>query len=383
MTKAGFHAWWLTVMGRLQPHATLEQANAQVAASSSAVLHEAIPDANWIAAHEKRHFAFIAESGSTGFTYVRLLFQKPLMALFAMCGGVLLLACLNLASLLMARGAARRKELATRLAMGATRRRLLQQLLVESLLIAVLGTAAGLALAPIVGQAISSMLLAGQDEIHVDTSAGLRVFAFSALAAMVATLLVGLVPAFQATSGTLNEQIKNGQQSTQTYERRGLLPRAIMASEVALALMLVVGAGLLTSSLMRLYRSGAGFDPHGVENIALSMDQQPLTGDALMQFYRQLGQGLAHQPGVKNVSFARMAPFTHWVWDEDFSVAGGKSFDIYENSVAPDYFQTMRIPLYEGRDFNWNDTLVRVPRSFLIGQPRDCCFTIRIRLGRW
>jgi predicted permease len=356
MTKAGFHAWWLTVMGRLQPRVTLAQANAQVAAGSTAILHEAIPDAKWIAAHEKHGFTFMAESGSTGFTYVRTFFRKPLMAVFAMCGGVLLLACLNLASLLMARGAARQKELATRLSMGATRRRLVQQLLVESLLIAVLGTAAGLALAPIIGQAISSTLLGGQTEMHVDTSLDIRVFTFAALAAILAALLVGLVPAFQATSRTLNEQMKNTQHSTQVHERRGLLPRAIMASEIALALMLVVGAGLLSSSLVRLYRSGAGFDPHGIENIELSMDQQPLTGNALMQFYRQLGQELAHQPGVTSISFARMAPFTHWVWDEDFSAAGGKSYDIYENSVAPDYFQTMRIPLFEGRDFNWNDT---------------------------
>jgi predicted permease len=258
LTAAGFHAWWLTVMGRLQPQVSVEQASAQVSASTNAIAHEVIPDAKWIASRERQHFRFVAESGSAGFTYVRFLFRKPLLAVFAMCGGVLLLACLNLASLLMARGTARQKELATRLAMGATRARLMQQLLVETLLVAVLGTAAGLAFAPIVGQAISSVLLGGEREIHVDTSLDIRVFAFAAIAALVASLFVGLVPAFRATSGTLNEQMKNGQRSTQTYERQGLLPRAIMGCEVALALMLVVGAGLLTSSLVRLYRSGAG-----------------------------------------------------------------------------------------------------------------------------
>lgn len=356
MTDAGFHAWWLTVMGRLQPGATLEEADAQVAASSTAILHEVIPDAKWIAAQEKRHFTFKVESGSTGFTYVRLFFRKPLMAVFAMCGGILLLACLNLASLLMARGAARQKELATRFAMGGTRWRLMQQLLVESLLIAVLGTAAGLAVAPFVGQTLSSLLLGGHSETHVDTSLDLRVFAFASLAAIVVTLLVGLVPALQATSGTLNEQMKNGQHSTRSSERQRLLPRAIMASEVALALMLVVGAGLLASSLVRLYTSGSGFDPRGIQNIALSMDQQPLKGDGLTQFYRQLGDGLRRQPGVKNVSFALLVPFSHVQWDEDISGTGGKSYDVYENSVAPDYFKTMGIPLYGGRDFSWSDT---------------------------
>jgi predicted permease len=356
MTAAGFHAWWLTVMGRMRPGATLEQANAQVYASTSAVLHEAIPDAKWIAEREKRHFQFTAESGSAGFTYIRLTFRKPLVAVFAMCGGILLLACLNLASLLMARGTARQKELATRLAMGATRRRLLQQLLVESLLIALTGTAAGLAISPLVSKALSVLLLGGQSEAHIDTSLDLRVFAFAALAAIVAALLIGLVPALQATSGNLNDQIKHGQHTTLAYERQAILPRAMMAGEVALALMLVVGAGLLASSLVRLYKSGAGFDPRGVENIAFRMDQQPLQGDALKQFYRQLGEGLSHQPGVSDVSFAMMVPFTHYVWDEDFSVAGNKSYNIYLNNIAPAYFQTMRIPLFAGRDFRWSDT---------------------------
>jgi predicted permease len=355
LTAAGFHAWWLTVMARMNPEATLEQANADVSANSSAILHEVISDANWIAKREQRHFRFTAEAGSTGFTYIRLFFRKPLMAVFAMCGGILLLACLNLASLLMARGTARQKELATRLAMGATRRRLLQQLLVESFLIAVTGTAAGLVISPLVSQAISALLLGGQYETHLDTSLDLRVFAFAALAAIGAALLIGLLPALRATSGTLSEQMKHGQHTTLASERQAILPRVMMAVEVALALMLVVGAGLLASSVLRLYNSGTGFDPRGVENIAFSMDQQPLKGDALMQFYRQIGEGLRRRPGVKNVSFAWIVPFGHFQWDEDLSAGDGKVHDIYENSVAPDYFNTMRIPLLSGRDFRWND----------------------------
>ncbi len=205
-------------------------------------------------------------------------------------------------------------------------------------------------------QSLSVALLGGQLETHIDTSLDMRVFLFAALAAMLASLLIGLLPALQATSGSLNDQIKHGQHSTLAYEGRNILPRAMMTCEVALAMMLVVGAGLLASSLVRLYKSGVGFDPRGMENIALSMDQQALEGDALVQFYRQLGDGVNHQPGVRNVSFAAMVPFTHFVWDENFSALAGKSFDIYQNAVAPAYFQTMRIPLFEGRDFRWNDT---------------------------
>ena len=119
--------------------------------------------------------------------------------------------------------------------------------------------------------------------------------------------------------------------------------------------MLMVGAGLLASSLVRLYRSAAGFDPNGIQNIAFSMDQQPLKGDALMQFYHQLGEGLRQQPGVTNVSFAGIIPFTHYVWDENFSAPAGKEYDIHQNGVSPGYFETMRIPLFRGRDFRWTD----------------------------
>jgi predicted permease len=382
MTAAGFHAWWMVVMGRLSPQATLLQANAQVAAESGAILREAVPDAGWIATQEKKHFHFVAESGSGGFTYLRLVFRKPLTVVFAMCGGILLLACMNLASLLMARGAARQRELATRLAMGATRRRLVQQLLVESLIIAVAGTAAGLAISPLVGKSLSLVLLGGHSEMQIDTSLDIRVFAFAALASIVATLLVGLVPALQATSGSLNEQIKNGQHTTQAHERRRILPKIMMAGEIGLALMLVVGAGLLAASLVRLYRSGAGFDPRGIQNISYSMDQQALKGDALMQFYEQLGDGLIHQPGVTSVSFARIVPLTHYVWDQSYSGAGGKEQDIHRNDIGPDYFKTMRIPLYEGRDFTWNDSKASGLKLILNKTAAQLLFPDRSALGQ-
>jgi predicted permease len=383
MTAAGVHAWWLTVMARLQPGATLEQAKAQVGSVSTAVMHEVPSDADWLARMEKQHFHIVAESGSAGFTYVRLSYRKPLGAVLAMCGGILLLACMNLASLLMARGAARQPELATRLALGATRRRLVQQLLVESLLIALMGTAAGLAVAPVVSQSLTAILLGGERQTHVDTSLDIRVFAFAALAAIVAALLVGLVPALQATSKSLNDQIKIGQHTTQANERRRILPRAMMAGEVALALMLVVGAGLLASSLVRLYLSGAGFDPNGIQNIAISMDKQPLKGEPLLRFYRQLEDGLSRQPSVSSVSLARIVPFSHRVWDDEMSAGARKPEDIYHNAVAPDYFHTMRIPILSGRDFSWSDTPSSGPKIILNQSAVKLLFPDRAPLGQF
>jgi predicted permease len=129
-----------------------------------------------------------------------------------------------------------------------------------------------------------------------------------------------------------------------------------MASEVGLALMLVVGAGLLAESLLRLYKSDAGFDPRGVVNIAFNMDKQPLQGDALAELYHQIGERLRQQPGVKSVSFSLLIPLTGSGWDQPFSVPGGTPRELNLNVVGPAYFATMRIPMVKGRDFRWSDT---------------------------
>ena len=353
----GIQAWWLIVGARLKPGVSMEEANAALLTVSNPILHEAgAADARFIAEKEKGHFHFAAEPGSKGYTYARVLFRKPLVAMFAMCGGILLLACLNLASLLMARGVARERELATRLAMGATRRRVVQQLLTESLTLAVLGTAAGLTAAPLVSRSLAALAENGWTEMRLDTSLDLSVFVFAALVALVSSILIGLVPALQATAGNLNDHIKEGQQIRPAFERRKILPRLLMATEIAVALTLVIGAGLLATSLLRLFKSGAGFDPNGLVNVAFKMDKQQLEGDALMRLYQQLGEGLSHQPGVKSVSFEFIVPLSHRGWNGRYFTPAGGTHLIYMNAVGPNYFGTMRIPLYLGREFSWNDS---------------------------
>lgn len=353
---AGTHAWWISVMARLRPGATLEQTNAALKTVSGPILHESTDDARYIQNEEKEHFYFAAEPGSNGFAYVRFLFRKPLVTMFAMCGGILLLACLNLASLLLARGAARERELATRLALGATRTRLVRQLLIESLLLATVGTALGLALAPIVSHLLAAMLAGNSEGMVLDSSLDLRVFGFAALIAVTAAVLIGLIPAMRATGGDLNAQIKVGQHAAKTRDHGKVLPRVLMTSQVALALVLVAGAALLATSLVRLYRSGLGFDPQGVVNIAFSMDKQQLQGDQLMELYRQIGEDLKTHPGVKDVSFQFIVPVSHRGWNDNLAVPGGETHLTWLNSVGPEYFRTMRIPVFEGREFRWNDT---------------------------
>ena len=357
MTAGGIHANWLTVMARLKPGVSLQQANAALLALSMPIVREQVSDADWIANAEQTHYHFMAVPGAKGFTYVRALFRKPLVAMFAMCVGILLLACLNLASLLMARSAARERELATRLALGATRGRLIQQLLVESLLVAIVGTIAGLAVSPLVSQSLTTMMLRGYYTGYINTSIDMRVFLFAAAIALLATFLIGLVPALQATAGNLNDHIKNDRHSQPTHTRQRMIPRILMASEVALAMVLVAGAGLLATSLVRLYRTGLGFDPKGLINISFDMDKQSVEGDALIQMYQSLGDGLRHLPGVKSVSWEYVQPLIGMTINRDFQTPFSKGDRaVYTNIVAPEYFATMRIPVLAGRDFQWTDT---------------------------
>jgi predicted permease len=381
--SAGIHAWWITVIARLQPGVTLDQTNARLLTVSGPILRQTADDASYIAEAEKAHLHFVAEPGSRGYAYVRSVFRKPLMAMFAMCGGILLLGCLNLASLLMARGAARQRELATRLAMGATRRRLIQQLLTDSLPIAFLGTVCGLIAASLVGRSLSAFMMRSDSFIQnggIDTSLDLRVFGFAATIAIVSTLLIGLIPALQATSGNLSDHIKDGRHVRQEFHK--ILTPALLALEVAVAMTLVVGAGLLATSLVRLFHSGIGFDPRGLVNIAFRMDKQPLTGDALIRTYQQLGEGLSHQPGVESVSFQFVVPLSHRHWTGLYSAPGGSPRRLNMNSVAPKYFGTMRIPLFQGREFDWNDTKASGPKMILNQSAAKLLFPGREALGQ-
>jgi predicted permease len=364
--SAGYHSWWMRILARRKPGISVQQANAALRSGTDSILQEAVSDAKWLKQQRSDHQQIGVESGSTGFSYLQRSFAKPLTTVFVLCATMLLLACLNLASLLLARSAARERELATRLAMGASRRRLIQQLLVESLIIAVMGTAAGMIAAPIISRGLQAVLLGANPTATIDTSLDFRVLGFVALTGIVVTLLIGLLPALRATSRSLNEQIKSGSHAVSAHDRKRLLPRILMSLEVALALILVVGAGLLATSLTRIYRTGLGFDPKGVVNFSLDMGKQSLDGDPLTRWYQTYGETLQQQPGVKSVCFASITPMEGSVWTDSFhSPSSGGEKEIHMNTISPAFFETMRIPLLEGRDFRWTDTMASGPKVIL------------------
>jgi len=364
--ESGFNSWWLEMIARRAPGVSQQQANAAVEANVNAILTEAAPKGEALDNERKLHFQLHAEAGSRGYNFLGEQFRKPLTVVFSLCACVLLLACLNLASLLTARAAGRERELATRLAIGASRRRLIQQLLVESLLIALLGTAVGLTVAPAISRLLASLLIGTSTDTVLDTSLDLRVFTFVALIAIVAAVLIGLLPALRATSGELNSQMKSGSLASSKRDGRRWLPRILMGSEVALSLILVVGAGLLASSLVRLYRTGLGFEPKGIVNLDLSMDKQPLKGDALVHWYQAYAAALAQISGVKSVSYANITPLSGSTQTNTYRSGVDQSeHKVYGNSVGPGYFATMHIPMLFGRDFQWSDSKATTDKVIL------------------
>jgi predicted permease len=375
MLAAGDDFWALPVIARRAPGVSLDQANASLRATSNALLDEAVSDAARVQQLRAHHFQISAESGSTGYTDLRRQFQKPLMIVFALCAAMLLLACINLASLFMARASARERELATRLAIGASRKRLLQQLLVESTLITFLGAAVGLFASPFVSHGLSRVLAGEAQGTVIDTSIDLPVFAFSAL---LAAMLIGILPALRATSGDLNEHLKLGANARLQTVPRNILSRLLICSEVALALTLIVGAGLLATSLARLYGTGLGFDPNGLISMSLDRDKQPLSGPSLQNWYRRFGEALSHLPDVESASFESMTPlagsYQIGYFHSSFNDTGVM---VDRNIVAPNYFNTMHIPMMQGRDYHWSDSSIKA-RKIILNQaavrlllPRD------------
>lgn len=381
MNAEGYHAWWLTAMGRMKPSVSVSQAQASLASATSDVLSGPDSDAEWAADARKSNFRFTVDPAPGGYSYVREFFREPLQAVLGLCCAMLLLACLNLASLLFARAAIHEHELATRVAVGASRKRLLQQLLTESLLLASAGACLGLIAAPFVARALAVLLLEKFDGSYLDTSIDWRVLAAAIAGTILSAVLVGLAPALHATGSNLRRRFKGNQITTASFARRSL-PQILLSLQIALALMLVVGAGLLSTSLTRLYHTGFGFDARNLCSVRFFMLKQPLDGEPLLQWYQALQQQVAALPDVKGVAEIEIVPFQGSSANDLFNIPGGQPQNLDENLISPGYFQTMRIPLLNGRDFAWSDTPHDVPKVVLSRSAAALLFPHQDPIGR-
>ncbi|HXJ96350.1 MAG TPA: ABC transporter permease [Terriglobia bacterium] len=352
--------WWLTVMGRLKPGWTLDKATAYLGSISPGVF-EATQPPGYDAENIRKYLAFklAAYPGGSGISSLRRGASNPLLLLLGITGLVLFIACANLANLMLARASARGREIAVRLALGASRGRLIRQLLAESLLLALAGAAAGLLLARSLAGFVVSFLSTQGNRLFLNIDPDWRVFGFTAVMAMLATVLFGLLPVLRSTRIPSLEAMKAGSRGmTATRERFGLR-RALVVSQVALSLVLLVGALLFTRSLRNLLSVDLGFQRTGILITGVDLTHLNLPAERRAAYKHDLLERLRGTPGVDAAAETAIIPTegssvnrTVWIDGSDPSQAKSPWF----NFVSPDFFKTMGTPLLAGRDFNDRDT---------------------------
>jgi predicted permease len=302
-------------------------------------------------------FQLGAIPAASGVSDLRKDYEDPLWMLLALSGLVLLIACANLANLMLARASARQREMALRLTLGASRTRLIRQLLAESLLLATLGTIAGAVLAQILSRALVAFLSTQRDRIFVELTPDWRVLGFAAGLALLTCLLFGLVPAIQASRTEPGIALKAGGRGATAGRDRFLLRRALVVSQVALSLVLLTGAFLFVRTFRNLVTMNAGFQQDHI--LVANFDFSPLKlhKESQMAYKRELIERMQAVAGVGSVAETLIVPISHNGWDNNIDVPDGpQRQDITFNRISPGYFRTMETPLLAGRDFNPTDT---------------------------
>ncbi len=342
----------LRIFGRLKPDVSLAQAQTEMSAIT-ARLTEQYPKTNT----ESNVSVIPLKKKVVGDV------QPTLLVLLSAVGLVLLIACINIANLLLARASGREKEIAVRLALGATRFRLVRQMLTESLLLALIGGGAGLLLAfwsvNLFLSALPEGTLPRSKAISLDTPA----LVFTLLLTLLTGLFFGLAPAWQATRPDLNEALKAGGRNAAANPGSHRLRSLLVVSQVALALMLLIGAGLLIRSFMKLQSVDPGFSPRNVLTMTVSVaGSAESDGARRAVFYQQLLERIDGLPGVESSSAINHLPLDGDVWGFSFSIEGrpapepGERMRAAYRVALPGYFHTMGISLDRGRDFTDRDT---------------------------
>src|SRR6185503_13922094 len=306
----------------------------------------------------------------SGLSQLRGQFSLPLRILMAMVGVVLLIACANVANLLLARAASRRKEFALRQALGAGRVRLIRQLLTESVLLASVGGAGGLLLAWWGSRALVQMVTTGSP-LRLDISPDARVLVFTLLVSMLSAIVFGMAPALRAASGELNESLKTGRGIVSTTSR-SLLGKSLVVSQVALSLLLLVGAGLFVRTLINLHNVPTGFDRRKVFVFQIDTSATRYKEDAqLANLLRAVEERVNAVPGVRAASFSmfifNQGGWTTRAFTRGDDPSGARDQSIGNNIVGSDFFATVGLPILEGRGFGPQDT-EKSPKVALISE---------------
>ncbi len=352
--------WFFEIMARRKPGVSLEQATASLnVAYQQIARQEAGARITREVERELASQKIRLLPASKGLSDLRERFAQPLLVLMALVGLVLLIACANVASLLLARASARQKEIAVRAALGAGRVRIIRQLLTESLLLAALGALVGLLFAHYGDDLLLALPLVDGRPLVINLRPDGTTLVFAACVALLATVLFGSAPAWNAGRIDLNAVLNANTRSVATgagsRRSRWGVRKLVVIGEVALSLLLLAGAGMLVRSLLKLRDVNPGFNQDRVLLFRVDPTLVGYRGNQLANLYKQLTDAMATLPGVHSVSLSAVSPMSRGQWRTGFFVQGhlpgaNENTTVAWNLIEPNFFRTLEIPLLEGRD---------------------------------
>ncbi|MGA2135592.1 MAG: ABC transporter permease [Bryobacteraceae bacterium] len=377
--------YWLSVVGRLKPGVTREQAGAVLQPLFRSILREELPQFEGITAEDTSKTLarpMHARPAAQGLNMLSARWKTPLVVLAVMVGLVLLIACANVASLLIARATARHREIAIRLAIGATRWQISRQLLVESAMLAGIGGLLGILLSQNLAAGLLGLLPADATGGWLAPQLDLRVLCFSLALSLLTGLLFGLAPALQASRSGVAPALKDQTAGMSASGAQLRTRQVLMTVQISVSLLLLIGAGLFTRSLLNLLHSDPGFR---TDHLVTFRVDPALSGYSFAQrlaLYHNLRDKLRALPGTQSVSNAYLLPLGGWGFGNGVETPGSSKTNpqytaCNENTVTPGYFAALGIPLLAGRDFTGEDN-AKAPRVVILSEgfarflfPRD------------
>ena len=357
---------WVRAFGRLKPGVSRQQAEASLQPFFHSMLEMEVQQAAFNKASAEVRARFLQNvielfPGSQGQPYFRKMLSTPLWVLMALTGGVLLIACANVASLLIARAASRQKEIAIRIAIGAGRFRIIRQLLVESLLLSISGGILGLLLAIWTDRALLAFLPPETIALKLSTTPDLRILAFAIAVSLLTGVIFGLAPAVQSAKPDVAPVLKDTVGGVVGGGAHVRVRKTLVAAQVMLSLLLLIGAGLFIRSLRNLRDMGPGFNTGNLVAFEVDPSLNGYTIPQAMLFYRQLTAEIGTIPGVHAVGLAAVRILEQnesdsWLTIEGYHPKPTETPDAYMNWIGPGYFTTLGVPILAGRDFTDKDT---------------------------
>ncbi len=350
--------WWVNIVGRIKPGVKDSEAQAALAVQLQAAIRATMP-----VPADRTMPRLTLVDGSRGLHFSDRMFRKPLFVLSGFTAFVVLLACANIANLLLARGAQRQREMSVRLAMGAGRGRILRQLLTESLMLAAIGGAGGLFVGYIGGSTLPKLMTnawerneGGSFSVPFDWG----VFAFTVAVTLITGVIFGLAPAWLSARSEVSSSLKETAKST-SRRRKGITGKSLVAFQIALSTLLVVGAGLFLRTLVQLDSVDVGFKADDLVLFEISPPASRYPGPLSVKLHDQLEKRIAALPGVERVAPGSLAYISESMDNTGFLPEGEtanpkQKQTEYENEVGNDFFPTMSIPILAGRGFGPQDT---------------------------